>query len=154
MSDPLAIAGDFADLKTVKSRATIQVIIEFPIEQGERIVRMFGFPQPSNPAKLALARLAETPQIEGHAQPANGNGKRSWRDLTGPVQAGIRCAEPAFWTFLREAGGSNVNDEDGAANYVRLACGVHSRAEIATKKGAAVLWHDLDTRYQAWLAHA
>jgi hypothetical protein len=150
MSDPLALGGDFADLKTVKSRSTVQMVIELPIEEGERIVRMFGFPQPSNPVRVAIARLAATPQIEATAEPAaNSNGHRSWRDLTPAQQAGIRCNEPAFQKFLREEGDSAVNDDAGAAAYVRLACGVHSRAHLVGN--AANKWRELEAKYQAWM---
>lgn len=44
----------------------------------------------------------------------------------------LRCADPAFWRFLCEAFPSAdlVWSEQGAADLVRVMCGVQSRAEI------------------------
>lgn len=159
MSEPRALTGDFADIRTVKSRSVIQVIVELPIEEGENVVKMFGFPQPSNPTKLALARLAQPAQIEATAEiaaqqrvQATAGEKRRWREITLAQQAGIRCAEPAFWTYLREQGQPQVTDTETAAEYVRMVCGnLHSRAELDRKPAAGRLWTDLDARYQAWL---
>lgn len=147
MSERRALSGDFADIRTVKSRSVVQVLVEFPIEQGEAIVKMFGFPQPSNPVKLALARLAEAPQIEATSNVLPG--PRRWTDLTPTIQAGIRCNEPAFQRFLREEGQSGVNDEATAATYVRFACGVNSRADLKGK--SAQKWGEIDRAYEAWL---
>ena len=155
MSAPRAIQGDFADIRTVKSRSVVQVVIELPIEDGESIIRMLGFPQPSKPVRVALARLAEPSQIEAKAQPAaNSNGREHgpWASLTPTLQSVLRCQTPAFWTFLREEGESNCNSEDEAATYVRAICGVNSRSSLTGK--AATKWLALDSRYQAWLAGA
>ena len=53
-----AIQGNYSDLKTVKTRSVAQMIIEVPIEQGEEIVRIFGFPRPGQEIPVAIARLA------------------------------------------------------------------------------------------------
>jgi hypothetical protein len=78
-----------------------------------------------------------------------------WRDL-GPVrQAGMRCKEPVFWAYLsEEQGAPKIADEEAAAVFLRKLCGVASRAELG-KPGhhnARVLWHQIDTAYQAWKA--
>lgn len=163
MTNARAIAGDYADLKLVKTRSVIQVVIEMPIEEGENIVKMFGIPLPSSPVKLAVARLATTPTIESEVVPddrttklpvANRAGGKAWTDLPPAQQAGIRCGEKAFWKFLAEYddGGPVVASAEDAANYVRLICGVKSRAELTTSSRARLLWKDLEQQYQAWLA--
>lgn len=145
-----AIEGDYADFKIVKTRSVAQFVVEIPIEQAAEMVRMFGVPVPDKPVRVAVARLEEAPQIEATAEPAaNSNGHRSWRDLTPAQQAGIRCNEPAFQKFLREEGDSAVNDDAAAASYVRLACGVHSRAHLTGN--AANKWRELEAKYQAWM---
>lgn len=75
-----------------------------------------------------------------------------WRDLGCTKQAGIRCKEPLFWAWLREAHGWQVRDEEAAAEAVRDMCGVVSRAELSEPGCHAqrVLWHQLDSAYQAW----
>jgi hypothetical protein len=77
-----------------------------------------------------------------------------WREL-GPVkQAGIRCKDVMFQTFLRdEMGDVDVVDEESAACYVRSYCNVLTRTELG-KPGndGKFLWLDLDNKYQAWKA--
>src|ERR1019366_715702 len=107
MNTPRAIDGDFADVRSVKTRSVIQMIIEIPIERGEELIRMFGFPQPGKPVRVAVARLNLKPELEvvpDTREPVSGGNKtgaggRSWSDLSPAQQAGIRCNEPAFWKF-------------------------------------------------------
>jgi hypothetical protein len=162
MSTPRAIAGDFADIRTVKSRSVVQLIIELPIEQGEAVVKMFGFPQPGSPTKLALARLVEgsVTKLDDHRSPEAG--KRQWNDMQPAQQAGIRCNEKAFWRYLNEAGYADeyesehgvdaINSPERAALYVRMICGVQSRSEIGKTVASLMKWKALDSEYQAWLS--
>lgn len=148
MSERRALAGDFADIRTVKSRSVVQVIVELPIEEGENIIKMFGFPQPSNPTKLALARLADRPQIEAKA---NGDGREHgpWHTLSPTLQAVLRCKAETFWTYLRERHGAHASTETEAATFVRHHCGVNSRSSLTGK--AAEKWAELDRSYEEWL---
>lgn len=163
MSDPRAIAGEFADFKLVKTRSVAQIVVEIPIEQGEQLVRMFGIPQPGKPVKLALARLVEgsVAQLdERHASNVEDAGsspagaatsRREWSSLSPPQQAGIRCGEIAFQRFLRENGDAQCDTSEAAATYVRFSCGVRSRADIGKDRASLNKWRDLETAYQAWL---
>jgi phage recombination protein Bet len=77
-----------------------------------------------------------------------------WDDL-GPVkQAGILCADSAFWKFLSERNilGSfdTLIDADKAADVVREWCTISSRAELTVNKVAARKWADLVAQYRAW----
>ncbi len=152
MTERAAFQGDFADFKLVKTRSVVQLILEFAIEEGPELVRAFGLPQPGSPIKLAVARLAVAPQIEAAANQPYQNGKRAWADLTPTQQSAIRCNELPLQRFLSEVGDADVQDAKKAADYVRFACGVSSRAELAYKN--ANLWRDLEARYQAWLVVA
>jgi hypothetical protein len=77
-------------------------------------------------------------------------------------QAGIRCGEKAFWRYLNEAGHADeyesehgverISSAERAAAYVRLICGVHSRADIGKTSASLVKWKALDSEYQAWLS--
>lgn len=147
MTDARIIAGDFADIKTVKSRGCVQMVIEIPIEEGEQLIKLFGFPQPATPVKVAVARL-----VEGITAPnVHHLAKRQWDELPLSQQAGIRCNEESFQRFLREEGGSQVHNEPEAATYVRMICGVNTRAAFTTNEKAAQKWRDLDRKYQAWM---
>lgn len=151
MTTRAALPGTFADLRTVKTRSVVQMIIEFPIERGADVVAMFGFPQPGQEVPVAVARLNVAPQIE-HAAPAGE--KKRWALLPPAQQAAIRCGEPAFRRFLAETGdfsGIAVLDLDMAAEEVRERCGVRSRAQILPGTNAAAIWATIDARFQNWM---
>lgn len=76
--------------------------------------------------------------------------KREWRDLKPSAQAGIRCDEPAFKTFLGEEYSFEWEESFTTADAVRRLCEVKSRSELNTVHAARVLWHQLDEQYQAW----
>lgn len=78
--------------------------------------------------------------------------KRNWKDLQPAAQAGIRCEEPTFAAYLKENFKDDWHEAQDAAECVRLICGVTSRSELGTNQKARVLWHQLDTTYQAWKA--
>lgn len=77
-------------------------------------------------------------------------GKLDWRDVQPAAQAGIRCAEPRFWTFLWEEQGLMTTDSEEAAENVRGMCGIKSRSELSTNHKARTLWHQLDSAYREW----
>ena len=153
MTAPLALSGEYADLKLIKTRSVMQVIIEIPVEQGEQIVRLFGIPQPGKPVHVALARLAEPNTIEPER-------RRTFDQLLPAQQAGIRCNEPRFRKFLQErhetawmlALSNNPDDlTEAAAVTVRALCGVHSRAELSQTPTAEIAWISLQQEFDHWL---
>jgi hypothetical protein len=146
MTKPLALSGDYADFRIVKTRSCIQLVVEIPIEEGERAVQLFGIPQPGSPVKVALARLAETRTIE-HNKPEKE--RRRWNDLPPAQQAAIRCGEPAFKKFLADEKG--YIGETDIVESVRYHCHVLSRADIKPGTDAAACWRELDAEFQAWL---
>jgi hypothetical protein len=78
--------------------------------------------------------------------------KRDWRDFQPAQQAGIRAGQPLFRAFLKEQQGYDCPTKDEAAYAIRDICGVESRAEIGPNHKALVIWHALDTKFQAWSA--
>lgn len=82
----------------------------------------------------------------------DGAKRMDWRDVQPAAQAGIRCGERGFAVYLRETRPNDWIEAEGAADCVRLICGVVSRSELSTNHKARVLWHQLDTEYQAWQA--
>ena len=78
-------------------------------------------------------------------------GKLDWRELQPAAQAGIRCEDPVFQTFLKEEHFPHWHkSEFDAAVCVRLICGINSRADLGTIHRARVIWHQLDDQFQAW----
>ena len=131
------VAGTFADLKTVKSRSVVQMVIEIPIERGASVVEMFGFPQPGAEIAVAVARLVGTPPA---AEP-DAPGKRRFEDMPRAQQAGILCSEREFQRWL------GVNDAGEAAARIRVNMGVASRSDL-DRVGPA--WDALVTDYRIW----
>lgn len=79
--------------------------------------------------------------------------KMDWRDMQPAAQAGIRCEDAQFRAFLREEMNfSRADSPRSAADVVREICHVNSRAEFSTDHRKRVLWNQLDSRFQAWLA--
>ena len=159
MTTPRAFSGEYSDLKFIKTRSVVQMHVEFPIEEGAEIVKLFGAPLPGKPVRVAIARLNLKPELEvvpdnssqERSVDKNGAGeKRDWSSLSPAQQAGIRCNEPAFHLFLRDQGDSQCDSAEKAAEYVRFATGVRSRSDIGQSNEAIQKWNELEAKYQAW----
>jgi hypothetical protein len=71
-------------------------------------------------------------------------------------QAGMRCADPRFHKFLEETNDGWQLMKEGtpterAAELVRAIIGVKSRKDIVVGSEAWQHWHDLESKFQAWL---
>jgi hypothetical protein len=165
VSKPSAFRATFADLKVIKTRQCVQIILEVPTEQFDAAYEVLGgLPNPAAERWFAVAALAqdskpasERPQAVVLDKPQLG-GKRSWNDLPPAQQAGIRCEEPMFIAFLKEERATDwretstsADERNRAAESVRLACGVPSRSELNTNQKARVIWHQLNDQYEAWM---
>lgn len=70
--------------------------------------------------------------------------RKTWAEMTPAAQAGVRCNEPEFWTFL------NVHNKAEAEIEVRKRCGVQSRTEFSADERAAAAWETLDADFIAY----
>ena len=145
MMDKAVIQGTFSDLKTVKTRSVVQMVIEVPIEQGAQIIAAFGFPRPGEEVPVAVARLDV--DVAKHAPAPSEKPKERFADKRLSVQAGIRCNDPRFLIFLEETFGDTYN---GAADFVRTHCGVSSRKELDINNVAASDWKGLNAEFEQW----
>ena len=173
MSKPLAIRAAFADMKIVKTRQVVQLILELPLADFDAAYEVLGgLPNPANERWFAIAAIKEvmpnipkTQSREPDARPEPKQDKparakrdwrpldkRNWRDLLPAQHAGMRCEEAAFTHFLREVRPDDWHETQDTADCVRLVCGVESRANLNTNQKARVIWHQLDEQYQAWKA--
>lgn len=153
------LQATYADLKTVKTRSTCQLILELPIEALTDVVALLGAPVPGNEVWVAVARLRgkqepseaepEQNRLEGPANDDDEPGKPP-RPLS-QVSA-ILCNIVAFRRFLHEEKGYEVIPSvDEAANWVREHCGVQSRREFDTVESAASNFRSLRAEYRAWM---
>jgi hypothetical protein len=134
------LKATYADLKTVKTRSTCQLILELPIEALTDVVALLGAPVPGNEVWVAVARLRpEAVQQE----PEQLEPPRPLKSLA--QIAGIICNEQAFWKYI------DVTNAAEAAEYVRGHCNVSSRAALDHNPDAALAFRTLRTDYGLWL---
>lgn len=155
------IQGTFADLKTVKTRSVVQMVVEIPIEQGAEIVRAFGFPQPGQEVNVAVAKLQpnaqrrDQPQAQEEPKQEAGTGEartgtdhqqtdghKRFEDMPRPQQAGILCNDRAFMEWM------GAGDTNMAAAILRQRLGVQSRADLKTDTEAAQKWDALVIQFR------
>lgn len=105
--------------------------ITFDIEPSEAGAAFALFGKPGTPAALAALAVgyaAKTPEVTPQVTPEVKGGPLS-------KEAAMLCQNPAFiaWTALDSP---NIGTEDTAAEWVRKACGVLSRAELDAQPAA------------------
>ncbi len=148
---PAAFQGAYSDLRFVKSRSVAQVVIELPIEQAGAFVAHFGAPVPGAEVPVAIARLVEQKAASIAPESAlAAKRRRPFSSLSLAQQAGMRCEEPTFRTFLRET----RRYHGDVADYVRHYCGVVSRSQLALDNESGARWLKLNREYETWLARA
>lgn len=142
---PAVVQGSYADLKIIKSRSVVQVIVECPIERFPEIVEAFGGPLPGNEVPVVIARMAN-----GYQEPPEEEEKprRPFNTLPVAQQAALACGDPVFRAWLREEmNAPQATDEGQAAAWLRSWFRVDSRAQITEAQ-----WEDLYPRFLAWKA--
>jgi hypothetical protein len=99
---------------------------------------------------------AQPRQDTGSQSPPDGARRMDWRDMPPAAQAGIRCNEPAFRTFLMEEHSFRPRQDhdsaDEAAVFIRGFFRIKSRSELGTDPRRRVLWKQMDDQFQAWKA--
>lgn len=163
MTKPLAIRATFADMKIVKTRQVVQLILELPLADFDQAYEVLGgLPNPANERWFAIAAIKEvmpdTPvqstKPDARPEPKQdkpARAKRDWRDLAPSQQAGIRCGEMLFLKFLEEERMDDLREGGSVPDTVRMICGVQSRSELNTNQKARVIWHQLNDQYEAWI---
>jgi len=136
VNDKAAMKGSYADLKTIKTRSSVQMIVEFPIEAGAEIVRKFGFPQPGEEIPVAIARIEpveEEPRRKSFAQ-----------------QAKMLAKDDLFKQFVETKYGGYFHDADGAEQWIEWNCEVESCAEIIEGTEAGKKFKQLQAEFLNW----
>lgn len=157
-----AFKAAYADWKLIKTRGVIQVVMEVPLAEADAAYDVLGgMPNAANEVWFGIAAL-NLPQAEKEnsklpapatpeQDPKSARAKRDWRDVPYPQQAGIRINEPTFAAYLREEHPDEWHETGDADDCLKLICGVSSKVYLATIHKAALMWHQIDTDYAAWL---
>ena len=138
MSDDVVITGTYSDFRLIKTRKVAQMVVEFPIEQGQSFVSRFGLPDTHEDKWVAVAWL------KSEAVESNGRATKAIQ------QAGILCKDIAFGTWLRDTKKMDINpaDESQVQDALRAILGVSSRADMRTNDQALAVWERLYDQYR------
>ena len=96
MTDKAAIHGNYADLKYIKTRSVVQIVVEVPIERAHEITDAFGWTQPGKEIPVALARLNPAMVAIGDDEQPVEKPRRAFSDLPASQQAAMRCKDADF----------------------------------------------------------
>lgn len=155
MTDELAIQGNYADFKLVKTRSVCQLVIEVPIERAEQAIKAFGIPQPGAEIPVAVARINPVAKqkwphgggMAGHdADSADEKPKerKHWGDTLRSMQAAIRVTnrEWRHWAELPD----NWTADD-CTNWIKQNLVIESRKELDSNPEKAAAWDKLDAAF-------
>lgn len=158
MTTRSAVAANFCDLRLVKGRAVVQLVLEAPIENADEVLKSLGgIPQPGQDRWVGIALLPDNRAAKGEVTaPAEtpretGKVRRSFDKIEPSAQAAIRCDDPEFREWLKVTYGDNYEIANGdAASVLRNELGIKSRAELNTDRDAAFRWRAVEREFQAW----
>lgn len=143
-----AFKAAYSDWKLVKTRGVVQIVFEVPLADADAVYDVVGgMPDAARERWFGIAPLHGVK--EATVEP---KARRDFRDLPPAQQAALRCNDATFRAFLNEERGYQAENADDAAEAVRELCAVASRAELSSNHAARVIWHQLDSQYQAWKA--
>lgn len=142
MTAAAIISGELTTMKHIPTRKVYQLIVEIPAEAAAAAFAALGTPGAVDQIPVAVARLVEQPAAEEKRE------RTPFTELPYAQQAAMRCAEIGFRSFIRSRGYA-CSDETAAAGFVRLHCGVKSRADIHKGTTAGDRWEGLEGEYFA-----
>ncbi len=155
MTEGMEIPGfwaNYCDWRLVKTRGIVQVVFEVPLHEADHAYKILGgMPDYSKERPFGIAALDMNVTGTTGILPANRGvaiaatpRKSAAPEKMLAQQAGMACADPRFQEFCR------VNDEDGAAAFVRNVCYVPSRSFIRPGTEAGDLWEKLYQEFLIW----
>lgn len=160
-----AFSAAYSDFKLIKTRGVVSISFEIPLQNVDLALQALGgMPDASKERWFGIAALqlnegvTVAPDLPVEAAGPCGESLDRPRIHRKPIdpskklaqQAGILCADPVFWRFLREQGYQNAIDEANATEVVRHRCVVKSRAEIIPGTVAADNWDRLYSKFVTW----
>ena len=131
---PAAIKATWSTYKPVPTRNVLQLVLEVPLEEQERVFKCLGFPVSGKEtwvgvALLDIDRVQEKP-------------RKSWVQMSYAQRSGILRNDERFQQWARAA------DPGEAANYIRRACKVQSCSEIDGDADAILRFETMDRVYR------
>lgn len=131
---PTVIETRYVHLEFKPGLKACRIWLEMPIEHAAMFIAMFGTPDPANPVRVALARIAE--------ETSKAKGDRFYRELTPSQRCALLCARPDFVQWL------GCTDVEDAATHIRGRLGIKSRGELDRNERAAAEWSRIQTSFE------
>ena len=88
-------------------------------------------------------------EITEDDMPAAGEGKER-KPYKLSQLAGMLCADPQFWAFIKDSYGEACPDKDTAAQWVREACGVESRSFLDSVEASGTTFRGIMESFDSW----
>jgi hypothetical protein len=160
-----AFKATYAEWRVIKTRATVQLVFELPIERADEAYQALGgMPIAAHEVWCGIARLDPSKEhplpphsAEAAPRPASSSPqplpagenkqKRQFGEMAPSQQAGMLSQDRAFRLFLAEKFDMPIPDPDEAASIIRSQCKVKSRADIKPDNPD---WSALVLAYRLW----
>ena len=145
MTEARAIRANFSDWRTVKSRKSLQLIFEVPLEQQAEVLKMLGAPLPDSPQWCGIALLQDPDEepkpVDPRADAARERGRQAYAMSDAMEKARTRavllCKDVKFRKWIaRDIPEIAVASVDMAEDILRAELKIQSRREIATNERA------------------
>lgn len=160
MTVPSVIRATFADWRTVKTRKSLQLVFEVPLEQQGAVLTMLGAPMPDVEKWCAIALLDGKAEAKPERddtvrrQAASEQAKARYREGTAAERARSRAGRlPKDFQFrdwvAERAGWIGGCTEGDAMRYIRdICCNGESRRLIAENAEYCRRFLEMETEYE------
>ena len=148
MSEAPAIAATYVEWKMIKTRKVLQLVFELPLEQQQDVLMKLGAPRPDRDDWYGIVPLQKPPTATAIPQKdlaRSEAGKQRYAESDDMERARTRSAmlpnDPQFQAWCKR------QTPETAAEFIRSACGVGSRREIAFEQSAYEAFLQLETEF-------
>ena len=170
-----AFTACYSDWKLIRTRATVQIVLEIPIEKADSAYQVLGgMPIAGKEIWVAVARLADDlpetdtntddafgaatlaaigkarPPASPHGEPVTTQPekqRRRFSSLPLPQQAALLCQEPSFWNFLREHFDAITAQSNSSDDALKMILNIRSKRDIQENDP---VFFDVRDKYLAW----
>ena len=149
---PAGIRADYADQKRVLTRKVLQIILEVPIEDHERVNKIIGLPSVPGESKWVGLALLD-PEVVEKTEAKPSRQKEIYQSKTegekAVARAGIICGEREFQKWFAPHRG-----EQGTIDKLKAECGIITRAQLATLPNAFEIFLRIEQEYREAIGQA
>lgn len=164
-----AFKATYAEWRVIKTRATVQIVFEMPVEKADEAYQALGgMPIAAREVWCAIARMGKEVQTPvADSSPTLPPSPTVSRNTAGEAErvksqgeiAGYFCTLPSFWKFLEDKfpAAWEANNVIGRALKTNIAkeciydlCAVKSRADLSEKNTD---WMGLRLAFGIWQRH-